>query len=126
MRINMGGSGASGDTRNLEVRTLITAAQARAKDYEELKTQFQELKRALQQITGFGRTFQGKGADAIKQFYRAQADVVDTWLDLIDQQIAYYRSIPGAIDKNIWTGKPLSRSLFLRMIWLPDIIARRK
>ncbi|WP_422067240.1 T7SS effector LXG polymorphic toxin [Sporolactobacillus shoreae] len=83
-----------------------------------MKGQFQELKTAFQQITGLGKDFQGKGADAIKQFYRAQANVVDTWLDLIDQQIVYYRSIPGAINK-----KHLDEQASVQVPFLEDDLA---
>ncbi|WKB36043.1 T7SS effector LXG polymorphic toxin [Terrilactibacillus sp. S3-3] len=79
-----------GDTTVFEAQTLIAAVKARAKQYEALKGQFQLLKTAFQRITQMD-DFQGKGAQAIKQFYQAQIDVVNAWLRLIDRQIAFFR-----------------------------------
>ncbi|MGE7781882.1 T7SS effector LXG polymorphic toxin [Peribacillus sp. NPDC097264] len=41
--------------------------------------------------------FQGQGAAAIKGFYKAQVDVVNAWMGLIDRHIAFFSGIPGDI-----------------------------
>ncbi|WKB36324.1 T7SS effector LXG polymorphic toxin [Terrilactibacillus sp. S3-3] len=86
-----------GDTTVFEAQTLIAAVKARAKQYEALKDQFQHLKTAFQNITDLD-DFQGKGAQAIKEFYQAQIDVINAWLRLIDRQIAFFNGVPGAIE----------------------------
>ncbi|MET1250220.1 T7SS effector LXG polymorphic toxin [Sporolactobacillus sp. STCC-11] len=102
MRINMGGSGSSGDTQTYDAEELITAANAHAKHYQTLRAQFNTLRTAFQQISGLGSNFQGHGADAIKAFYSAQVNVVDAWLRLIDEKIAYFQGVAGTIDdKNL-------------------------
>jgi hypothetical protein len=42
--------------------------------------------------------FQGKGAEAIKGFYRAQIDVVNEWIHLIEKNIAFLKGIPGTAE----------------------------
>jgi predicted ribonuclease toxin of YeeF-YezG toxin-antitoxin module len=103
MRVNMSGSsGSTGDTQTYDAEELITAAKAHAKHYQTLRGQFHTLRQAFQQIEGLGPDFQGKGAEAIKKFYAAQANVVDAWLRLIDKKIAYYQGVTGVIDdKNL-------------------------
>ncbi|MDF2909374.1 MAG: hypothetical protein K0Q56_254 [Sporolactobacillus laevolacticus] len=102
MRINSGGAGSAGDTKTYDAESLIAAANARAKHYQTLRSQFHTLRAAFNQIADLGTDFQGKGADAIKKFYAAQVNVVDAWLRMIDKQIAYYHSVAGTIDdKNL-------------------------
>ncbi|WKB35445.1 T7SS effector LXG polymorphic toxin [Terrilactibacillus sp. S3-3] len=43
-------------------------------------------------------TLRVKGAQAIKEFYQAQIDVINAWLRLIDRQIAFFNGVPGAIE----------------------------
>ncbi|EST10770.1 ribonuclease YeeF family protein [Sporolactobacillus laevolacticus] len=102
MRINSGGAGSAGDTKTYDAESLIAAANARAKHYQTLRSQFHTLRVAFNQIADLGTDFQGKGADAIKKFYAAQVNVVDAWLRMIDKQIAYYHGVAGTIDdKNL-------------------------
>ncbi|MDN3955968.1 ribonuclease YeeF family protein [Sporolactobacillus laevolacticus] len=102
MRINSGGAGSAGDTKTYDAESLIAAANARAKHYQSLRSQFHTLRAAFNQIADLGIDFQGKGADAIKKFYAAQVNVVDAWLRMIDKQIAYYHGVAGTIDdKNL-------------------------
>ncbi|MDF2858731.1 MAG: hypothetical protein K0Q87_4582, partial [Neobacillus sp.] len=102
MRINMGGSGSASDTKTYDAESLIAAANAQAKHYQTLRDQFGTLRAAFNQIAGLGSDFQGHGADAIKNFYAAQVNVVDAWLRQFDKQIAYYHGVAGSInDKNL-------------------------
>ncbi|MDF2909377.1 MAG: hypothetical protein K0Q56_257 [Sporolactobacillus laevolacticus] len=102
MRINSGSAGSAGDTKTYDAESLIAAANARAKHYQTLRSQFHTLRAAFNQIANLGVDFQGKGADAIKKFYAAQVNVVDAWLRMIDKQIAYYHGVAGTIDdKNL-------------------------
>ncbi|MBO1511189.1 T7SS effector LXG polymorphic toxin [Metabacillus bambusae] len=50
-----------------------------------LREQLEQVKRKCNDIVTLDDQFQGKGADAIKNFYRAQIDVVEAWLRLIDR-----------------------------------------
>ncbi|RYL87089.1 ribonuclease YeeF family protein [Sporolactobacillus sp. THM19-2] len=97
MRVNMG-SGSAGETQTYDAEALIAAAEARARRYQTLRDQFHSLRTAFQQIAGLGSDFQGKGADAIKEFYAAQVTVADSWLRLIDKKIAYFQGVAGTIE----------------------------
>ncbi|BBN98082.1 ribonuclease YeeF family protein [Sporolactobacillus terrae] len=100
MRANLGGaSGSATDTQTYEAESLIAAARAHAAHYRTLRGQFHTLRHAFQQISGLGSDFQGKGAEAIKQFYAAQVNVVDAWLRLIDKKIAYYQGVSGTVEE---------------------------
>jgi predicted ribonuclease toxin of YeeF-YezG toxin-antitoxin module len=92
------GSGSAGETQTYDAEALIAAAEARAKHYQTLRDQFHSLRTAFQQIAGLGSDFQGKGADAIKEFYAAQVTVADSWLRLIDKKIAYFQGVAGTIE----------------------------
>ncbi|MDN3954537.1 ribonuclease YeeF family protein [Sporolactobacillus laevolacticus] len=98
MRINSGGAGSAGDTKTYDSESLISAANAHAKQYETLRSQFHTLRTAFIQIANIGSDFQGQGAEAIKSFYSAQVNVVDAWLRMIDKKIAYYHGVAGTID----------------------------
>lgn len=102
MRMNSGGAGSAGDAKTYDSESLIAAANAHAKQYETMRSQFHTLRTAFTQITTLGSDFQGQGAEAIKSFYSAQVNVVEAWLRMIDKKIAYYHGVAGTIDnKNL-------------------------
>ncbi|WP_257348170.1 ribonuclease YeeF family protein [Pseudalkalibacillus decolorationis] len=85
-----------------EAPTLLDTMSSRKKDYETLREQLHTLKKSFQSIVELDDEFQGKGADAIKGFYRAQTDVAESWLRLVDQQIAFFNGMEGdAGDKEL-------------------------
>jgi predicted ribonuclease toxin of YeeF-YezG toxin-antitoxin module len=71
------------------------------------------LRAAFQQIAGLGSDFQGHGANEIKKLYAAQVNVADSWLRLIDKQIAYYQGVTGTIDDKNLGGRALVHVPFL-------------
>ena len=77
-----------------EADTLVHSVEERAKQYKALKDQFQQLKIEFARIVDNGN-FLGNGAEAIKGFYKAQIDVVDVWILLINQQVAFFEGIQG-------------------------------
>ena len=81
-------------TQTLETKTLVEAMESRANEYHSLRSQFETLKTAFQDIVNLD-DFKGRTADSVKGFYRAQIDVVDTWLDFIDLQEAFFKGIKG-------------------------------
>lgn len=102
MRINSDGAGSASDTKTYDAESLIPAANAWMNHYQTLRNQFHTLRAAFNQIVNLGTDFQGKGAEAIKNFYAAQVNIVDAWLRLIDKKIAYYHGVAGTIgDKNL-------------------------
>ncbi|MDE1418929.1 ribonuclease YeeF family protein [Bacillus licheniformis] len=81
----------------LESSSLIEAANKRKKEYEAFEKQLQTLKKTFLGVADLGDDFQGKGADNIKDFFRGQAEIVDSWLKLVDAQIAFFKGVSGDI-----------------------------
>ncbi|MCY9148782.1 ribonuclease YeeF family protein [Bacillus haynesii] len=81
----------------LESSSLVEAANKRKKEYETFEDQLQTLKKAFLGVADLGDDFQGKGADNIKDFFRGQAEIVDSWLKLVDAQIAFFKGVSGDI-----------------------------
>ncbi|PLR66493.1 T7SS effector LXG polymorphic toxin [Bacillus sp. UMB0893] len=102
-----------------EAKTLVSAMEKRAKQYEELKEQLNQLKKQFLDIVNSGDEFQGKGAEAIKGFYSAQVDVVEAWMRLIDKNIAFFRGIPGSTED-----AKLSGDTFVQMSFLEENVPR--
>ncbi|NPC93399.1 hypothetical protein HOO54_14420 [Bacillus sp. WMMC1349] len=81
-----------------EASTLVERADQRKKDYENLKEKLQTLKTACLGVADLGDDFTGKGADNIKEFFRGQAEVVDSWITLADMQISFFNGVSGDIE----------------------------
>ncbi|MCY9002872.1 T7SS effector LXG polymorphic toxin [Peribacillus frigoritolerans] len=85
-----------------ESQTLVSAMQTRVRQYKNLKEQLTELKKGFESIVHLDDELQGQGAEAIKGFYKAQIDVVDSWLRLINRHIAFLSGIQGdTIEANL-------------------------
>ncbi|MFK9117926.1 ribonuclease YeeF family protein [Peribacillus frigoritolerans] len=80
-----------------ESQTLVSAMQTRVGQYKDLKEQLTELKKGFESIVHLDDELQGQGAEAIKGFYKAQIDVVDSWLRLINRHVAFLSGIQGDI-----------------------------
>ncbi|MFY0782908.1 T7SS effector LXG polymorphic toxin [Peribacillus simplex] len=85
-----------------ESQTLVSAMQTRVGQYKDLKEQLTELKKGFESIVNLDDELQGHGAEAIKGFYKAQIDVVDSWLGLINRHVAFLSGIQGdTIEANL-------------------------
>ncbi|MDR4924879.1 T7SS effector LXG polymorphic toxin [Peribacillus simplex] len=85
-----------------ESQTLVQAIETRAGQYKDLKEQLTELKKGFESIVHLDDELQGQGAEAIKGFYKAQIDVVDSWLRLINRHVAFLSGIQGdTIEANL-------------------------
>ncbi|MGG4263798.1 T7SS effector LXG polymorphic toxin [Peribacillus simplex] len=85
-----------------ESQTLVSAMQTRVGQYKDLIEQLTELKKGFESIVNLDDELQGQGALAIKGFYKAQIDVVDAWLRLINRHVAFFSGIQGdAIEANL-------------------------
>ncbi|WP_260287070.1 T7SS effector LXG polymorphic toxin [Peribacillus aracenensis] len=85
-----------------ESQTLVSAMQTRVGQYKDLKEQLTELKKGFESIVHLDDELQGQSAEAIKGFYKAQIDVVDSWLRLINRHVAFLSGIQGdTIEANL-------------------------
>ncbi|MED3987360.1 T7SS effector LXG polymorphic toxin [Peribacillus simplex] len=85
-----------------ESQTLVSAMKVRVGHYKDLKEQLTELKKGFESFFNLDDELQGQGAEAIKGFYKAQIDVVDSWLRLINRHVAFLSGIQGdTIEANL-------------------------
>ncbi|MEY8742414.1 ribonuclease YeeF family protein [Bacillales bacterium AN1005] len=85
----------------LDSSSLQDSMEARAKRYKNLREQFNQLKKAFNEIVDFD-DFEGKGAKSIKDFYLGQIEVVEAWQRLIERQIAFFEGVAGKLqDKDL-------------------------
>ncbi|MDL4838982.1 T7SS effector LXG polymorphic toxin, partial [Aquibacillus rhizosphaerae] len=96
----------------LDSKALVATMNERQSHYRVLRGQLDGLKRDFQGMIYAG-DFQGQGADAIKGFYQAQVDVVEAWLRLVDQQIAFLRGIKGTLEQEKLGGNTVVHTAFL-------------
>ncbi|MCM3674566.1 T7SS effector LXG polymorphic toxin [Peribacillus simplex] len=96
-----------------EAETLTAATKSRAKQYEELKKEVTALKKEFQGIVGLDNEFQGAGAAAIKNFYEAQIEVADAWMELFTTQISFLEGIPASLEEADLSGNTVVEVPFL-------------
>ncbi|WP_417894463.1 ribonuclease YeeF family protein [Bacillus safensis] len=85
----------------------------RVKQYQELREQMIDLKKALQGVANLGDDFTGKGADNIKSFYKELAGNVDMFISFIDKQIAFHEGVSGTLDDTSFGGDTFVEEHFL-------------
>ncbi|MGX9291583.1 ribonuclease YeeF family protein [Bacillus sp. A015] len=85
----------------------------RAKQYQELREQMVDLKKALQGVANLGDDFTGKGADNIKSFYKELAGNVDMFISFIDKQKAFHEGVSGTLDDTSFGGDTFVEEHFL-------------
>ena len=100
------------NNQTLETQTLVDTMEERARQYETLREQFNTLKHAFQNIVDLD-DFRGQGANAIKGFYRAQIQVVEAWIQLIDMQVPFFQGIKGSAQDRDLDGDTIVHMPFL-------------
>lgn len=98
--------------RILETDSLLESMKSREDKYKQLGEDFATLKDAFQNIVDLD-DFRGQGATAIKNFYVAQIEVVDEWIELIDQQIKFLSDIPNTLKDRELDEEKFVQSTFL-------------
>ncbi|TCP23728.1 putative toxin of predicted polymorphic toxin system [Scopulibacillus darangshiensis] len=108
MRIGQGGG-----SKVFDARALVGAMKERHGHYKKLVGELKSLREAMLAMTKLDDSLKGKGADAIKNFYEAQVDVVDGWLNLVDVQLAFLNGVGGAAEDNDLGGDTVVDTTFL-------------
>ncbi|MGG3571861.1 T7SS effector LXG polymorphic toxin [Bacillus gobiensis] len=99
-------------TKIFEADALISAMEKRSNEYQEFKEKLLTLKKAFLELADL-ESFQGKGANAIKSFYQEQAVGVDGWIDLVDEQLAFFDSVSGYMEGENVSGNTVVQLPFL-------------
>ncbi|MTH54547.1 hypothetical protein GKZ89_14175 [Bacillus mangrovi] len=94
--------------RTYDSEALLLATNKRKEQYTQLVSQLQSLNKKYMAIIQ-DEEFQGKGADAIKNFYTEHTILIGKWIGFCYMQIAFINSIPGEI-----TDHNLSEKTFIR------------
>ncbi|OIK14637.1 T7SS effector LXG polymorphic toxin [Bacillus sp. MUM 13] len=82
-------------TKRYDAKALFAAMDDRAKQYEDVHKQLAAIRKEFDIIVKLDDELQGKGAEAIKGFYKAQIDAVDAWIGLVNRHIAFFKGISG-------------------------------
>ncbi|MFJ7829522.1 T7SS effector LXG polymorphic toxin [Peribacillus sp. NPDC097284] len=96
-----------------EAKPLKSAVKSRAKQYEDLLGQVETLKKEFQGIVDLDEELAGAGATAIKNFYRAQVEVANAWIELFTTQISFLKGIPAILEDADLSGETVVEVPFL-------------
>ncbi|WP_299089108.1 T7SS effector LXG polymorphic toxin [uncultured Metabacillus sp.] len=99
--------------RVFEAKKLIEAMEVRAKQYQELLDNLEQVKKQCWNVVNLGEHFKGEGAEAVKGFYQAQIDVIEAWVLLINKRIAFFCGIEGTIEDLDLAGNTIIHVPFL-------------
>ncbi|TDL32832.1 hypothetical protein E2R51_09175 [Jeotgalibacillus sp. S-D1] len=80
-------------TVRYDAAALQGAMEERAGQYETFRGQLMVLKDKMTAVTNLGEAFEGKAANSIKSFFKAQSTIVDMWIQLVDQQILFMNDV---------------------------------
>ncbi|TDL32777.1 hypothetical protein E2R51_08880 [Jeotgalibacillus sp. S-D1] len=88
-----------------DASALQDAMEERVGQYETFKEQLAVLKEKMVAVTDLGEAFEGKAAERIKDFFNAQSVVVESWIQFVEQQIAFMRDVSAMADDRELGGK---------------------
>lgn len=95
----------------LEANTILETAETRLKAYQTLREHMAALKKQFKEMANLDNAMTGKGANAIKAFYKEQATGADLWLDLIDMRIAFSKIFHPLLKEQHLMTMHISRNL---------------
>jgi predicted ribonuclease toxin of YeeF-YezG toxin-antitoxin module len=96
-----------------DAKTLVDSMEARAKQYQELRENLEQLKQKCQDVVNLDENFKGEGATAIKEYYQAQIDVIEAWISLITKLISFFNGIAGTTEARDLAGDTVIYISFL-------------
>ncbi|MDG5471377.1 T7SS effector LXG polymorphic toxin [Jeotgalibacillus sp. ET6] len=80
-------------TVRYDAAALKETMEERVDQYKEFRGNLFVLKRKMVAVTDLGEAFEGLAAGRIKDFFRAQSDVAEVWIQFVDQQIAFMNDV---------------------------------
>ncbi len=90
--IDQTSSNSSSGLQVYEAKTVKAVSHCRKKQLQALKDQITELKKQFTVMASMS-DFQGEGAEAIKNFYKAHATIADHWILFLEARIAFLDQI---------------------------------
>ncbi len=96
----------------LNASSLRDTMDQRAQHYDKLSDQFTALRKAFQEIIDLD-DFEGRGAEAIKSFYKGQIEVIEAWQRLFDRQVVFFESVSSKLNEEDLGGSTRVDTAFL-------------
>ncbi|KIL43110.1 T7SS effector LXG polymorphic toxin [Jeotgalibacillus campisalis] len=128
-------------TVRYDAAALKETMEERVSQYETFRGTLFVLKRSMLAVTNLDEAFEGLAAERIKDFFRAQSDVAEAWIQFVDQQIAFMNDVgamaedrelggstvidvPGLDEELQTTHTRLSEMVIAQQKYVADVLSR--